>query len=337
MATLQQRQEALIHLGNTLRDWRSDWADQAVWAKAKNGWFSESEVRRAAAAWAAALLPSAVRDWSAGLPDAPPTPRKVGLIGAGNLPLVALHDVLSVYASGHPLYLKPSSDDAVLLPHAVEVLREVDPDAPLFRVERLNGMDAVLATGSSNSRRYFDAYFGHLPHVFRGTRHSAAVLNAGTTPEHLAALGHDVFDYYGLGCRSVSHLCVPQDFDIQRVFAEWMPFAEVVNHHKYGNNYDYHRALFMLNQDPFLENGFVLFRESEALASPVAVLHWHRYADEASLRSWLEDRRDQLQCLVVDQPQEWTSFPAVAFGQTQAPGLTDYADGLDVLAFLRTL
>ena len=335
MAPLHQRQQALVHLGNTLREWRSDWESLESLAHAKNGWFTRGEVRRAAEAWARALEPQRVADWVLGLPDAPHAVRKVGLIGAGNLPWVALHDVLAVYLTGHVLCLKPSTDDAVLLPHALKILREVDPDAPLFQVERLNGMDAVIATGSSNSRRYFDAYFGHLPHVFRGTRHGVAVLTDETSPEALEALGHDVFDYFGLGCRNVSHLCVPESFDIQRVFAAWLLFSDVVDHKKYGNNYDYHRALFMLNQEPFLENGFVILKESDTLASPVAVVHWHRYADESALRSWLEDRRDQLQCLVVDRPDAWPHFPALPLGQTQSPGLTDYADGVDVLAFLR--
>jgi hypothetical protein len=189
-------------------------------------------------------------------------------------------------------------------------------------------MSAVIATGSDNTARYFDYYFGKYPNIIRKNRTSVAVLTGEETDEELAALGEDLFRYFGMGCRNVSHLLVAEDFDIQRVFAQIVPWSDVVNNNKYGNNYDYYRALFLLNQDDFLENGFVIVRENEVLHTPVSILHYSTFSEEgpsAQLEAW----GDQIQCVVGKN--------YLPFGKAQRPDLWDYADGVNTMEFLASL
>ncbi len=306
------------------------YSDEALWVcvKAKNPWFTPDFAQRALRTWQHALRPEALAVWASRYGSPPETaPRVLGVLCAGNLPLVGLHDILMGYLAGWTIHYKPSSEDDVLLPAVVELLKSGNPNASLERVERLNAIDALLATGSSNTMRYFKHYFQHIPHVLRGSRTSVALLTGEETEADLAGLAEDIFLYFGRGCRSVTQLLLPEEFDVQRLFASWLPWGEIGQHAKYGSNYDYHRALFMLNKEPFLENHFVLLRDHPALKPPIGVLHYQRYADYAEAKKQLVALCGEIQT-VVGRGEE------TKFGAGQSPELWDFADRVDTYQFL---
>jgi hypothetical protein len=296
---------------------------------AKNAWFTPEFSRTALLAWAEALRPEALTTWASTYGSSPAaSPKTVGVLCAGNLPLVGLHDLLMGYLAGWKVVFKVSSDDSVLLPAVVEELLKLDPQASIVPVERLTHIDALLATGSTNTLRYFAHYFAQVPHVLRGSRTSVAVLNGAETEADLDALAADIFQYFGRGCRSITHLFLPETFDVQRLFASWLPWGHLAQHAKYGSNYDYHRALFMLNKEPFLENNFVLLREHPALKPPVGVIHYTRYAELSEVEARLAQEADHIQVqLGTDR--------TLSFGHGQTPELWDFADGIDTYTFLK--
>ncbi len=303
-------------------------------AHLRNGWATEENVRHALGGLAHLLEEKALHDWLTAYADldAPRTPRTVGLILAGNIPLVGFHDVLCVVLSGHRARIKCSSDDPELIPAAIGILEHFAPgiaQQAVVSTDKLTGIDALIATGSTNTARYFEHYFGHLPRIVRKGRVSVAVLDGMETAEELAALGEDIFRYFGLGCRNVSKLYVPRDFDLDRLFGAIFPWKDIVHHKKYANNYEYHRALWMLDRAPFLENGFALLKEDTALASPVSAVYYERYDDRAAVESALAGQADHVQCIV--------GHGHLPFGQAQRPGPGEYADGVDTLRFLLDL
>ncbi len=304
-------------------------------ANLANPWFTEANVRHAFSAWSVALRAEPLQQWLAAYPRLQPPSeviRTVGLILAGNIPLVGLHDVLCVWLSGHKARVKCSSQDPALVPALFAVLDKFLPGT-LDRIQFLSGtmgeVDAVIATGSNNTARYFEHYFGHLPRIVRKSRVSVAVIDGSETPEELAALGEDIFRYFGLGCRNVAKLYVPQDFILDRYFEAIYPWNDIVNHNKYGNNYDYTRALWLLDGVKFLENGFSLLKEDTALASPVSAVFYERYTERHEVLAKLKQAEEGIQCVV--------GHGFVPFGTAQAPGLADYADGVDTLKFLAEL
>lgn len=303
-------------------------------SKAENGWVTEDNVRNALSAWGDELTRKKLSKWVNNYAFVEPgAPRNVAIIMAGNLPLVGFHDFLTVLLFGHRAVAKLSSDDKRLLPVIAQMLIELHPEFKerIAFVEKVENPEAVIATGSNNTARYFEHYFGKYPNIIRKNRTSVAVLTGDETEEQLTALGQDIFRYFGMGCRNVSKLYVPEDFDLNRIFAAILPFAEVIQNHKYANNYDYHRAIFMLNKQPFLENGFVIFKEGESLHTPVSVIHYQRYSDRDALTNHLAAQAEELQCIVGYASGQ------IPFGQTQCPTLWDYADGVDTASFLLNL
>lgn len=300
-------------------------------AQHHSGWSTPEEVRHAFRAWGEALREEAIARWL-GAGQQAGAPRTVGLVLAGNVPLVGLHDVLCVLASGHRARIKCSSQEPELIPALSEALDRFAPGtAQRLEVAQgpLEGLDAVIATGSDNTARYFEHYFRHLPRIVRKSRVGVAVLDGTETDAELAALGDDVFRYFGLGCRNVSKVLLPRDFDLDRLFGAFFPWQGIIHHKKYGNNYDYTRALWLLDRVPFLENGFVLLKEDSALASPVATLFYQRVEGPEEARRYLEEHAARIQCVV--------GHGHVPFGLAQWPALWDYADGVDTMAFLRGL
>jgi hypothetical protein len=240
--------------------------------------------------------------------------------------------VLCVLLSGHRARIKCSSDDAELIPATIALLEIFAPGIvgqAMVTDGKLTDIDAVIATGSTNTSRYFEHYFGHLPRIVRKGRVSVAVLDGNETEAELQGLGEDLFRYFGLGCRNVSKLYVPRDYDLDRVFRAIFPWQEIVNHHKYANNYDYNRAIWLLDQAPILENGFVVFKEETALSSPVAAVYYERYDERSAVNRVLEELADRIQCVV--------GHGHVPFGAAQCPGPGEYADGVDTLRFLLDL
>lgn len=336
MFNRSHRIQAFIALGEYVSGLSSEEFRQlAIKAKQENGWFDEASVSLAFAGIKKLLDPAEVESWVAGY-DEVKAPRTVGVAMAGNIPLVGFHDFLAVLISGHRLKYKPSSKDTVLLNHIQAKLIEIEPRFAncIERAGRLTGVDAMIATGSDNSARYFEYYFRNVPHIIRRNRSSCGVIQ-GDEPEHeLAKLGADIFSYYGLGCRNVALVLVPAEFDLHRLMTSLNPFESVRENHKYVNNYTYQKSLLMLNQEKFLDNGFVLLKQDRRLNSPIALIHYAVYNDQHNLRELMAGYADSLQ--VVVSAAGWL-HGSIPFGTTQLPGVTDYADGVDTMKFLACL
>lgn len=299
-----------------------------------NGWFTETNVRQALGALGRELKRENLEQWIGHyqLPDRQDAQRRVALVLAGNIPMVGFHDVLCTVLSGHHALVKLSRDDNRLLPMFLGVILESHPELKefvSFTPGQINNPDALIATGSNNTARHFEYYFKSIPRIIRKNRTSVAVLDGTETTEELEALGHDVFDYFGLGCRNVTKVLLPTDFDLDRLFGAFFKFKEIGNHNKYANNYDYHKALWLLNRENLLENGFLIVKEDPALVSPVGSLFIERYDDPDFPLKFTETHRDEIQCVVGH------SF--IPFGEAQHPKLSDFADGIDTLQFLLNL
>lgn len=320
----------LTELGRYMQSDAPEWRAAQDLAARKNGWFTPESIQLAAQNIASFYLQQAVlQDWIAGY-QIPQNPQTVGMVMAGNIPLVGFHDFLCGFVTGHTLQIKLSTKDDVLLPHLVDYMRRLDPEelARVQFVERLQDCDAFIATGSNNSARYFEQYFGHRPHLIRQSRTSVAVLDGDETPEALEALSRDVYDYFGLGCRNITQVAVPEGYDLTRLLQALNGPTHITQHHKFRNNYDYHLALFLLNKVPYQLNDNLILVQNEIPFSAVATLHYRFYTDRAALIAELK-ADDRIQTIV--------GRGEVPFGSAQTPGLCDYADGADTMAFLCSL
>jgi hypothetical protein len=261
------------------------------------------------------------------------TPQKtVAIICAGNIPMVAFHDILCVLLSGNKALIKLSSDDNVLIPFFLKLLTHYQPEFEnqiLFAEGKLGAFDAVIATGSNNTAQHFKTYFGKYPHIIRKNRSSIAVLTGNESSEYLKNLGKDIFLYFGLGCRNVSKVMVPEGYSFDKFFESIVDFGFVVNNKKYGNNYDYHRAIYLLESMQFLDNNFLMIKESADLHSPVGVLYYQYYKNEKELTDHLKALNGELQCIVG---KNYTPF-----GYSQQPVITVFADNVNTLEFLVNL
>ena len=293
-----------------------------------NGWFSKENVLQSLLSIGNQLTEINLNNWLNDYTYST-SPKRIGIIMAGNIPLVGFHDFLCVLLSGNSVVAKLSSDDNTLLPALAEQLIQYTPSLKErinFSFGKLGEIEAIIATGSNNSTKYFEQYFGHYPHLFRKNRTSIAVLTGEETKEELSALGKDIFSYFGLGCRNVSHLLIPKDFNLNRFFEAIVDYHPIVNHHKYANNYDYNKAVYLMNLMELLDNNFVLLRESEELFSPLSMVHYQRYETKNEIESYLKLHSDNLQAIV--------GHNYIPFGEAQAPKLNDYADGIDVMLWL---
>lgn len=308
----------------------------ATLARNENNWFTPESITLAFDTLAHRYLNQpALEAWAARYPEVT-TPKNVGVIMAGNVPAVGFHDALSVLVSGHRLLAKLSSQDSVLMRALLNKLVELEPRfaGRIEFAERLNAVDAVIATGSDNSARYFDYYFGKRPHVIRKNRTSVALLTGLESAEELAKLGTDILTYFGLGCRNVSKLYVPEEYRFDKFYEAIEPLGDVVLHHKYRNNYDYNKSVMLVNQTPFLDNGFLMLTERDALVSPLSVVHVERYAHLDAAKETIRVESERIQCVVT--AGGWLPG-TVPFGDAQCPTLTDYADGVDTMMFLTHL
>ncbi len=338
---LRERINLLGHLGELLCS-----PDERLLAHVQrtafhNPWFTKENQLKAMHALGRQMLQTDLLiSWVAAyaLPEAERLkPRVVGLVFAGNIPLVGFHDWLAVFVSGHKAQVKLSERDPWLFPHLMQRLQEWDSRAGAYTetVPRLQGFDAVIATGSNNSARYFKQYFGKYPHIIRRNRNSVAVLRGGESRDELLGLGEDVFSYFGLGCRNVSKLYLPKGYEMQPLLDSLHEYRELILHEPYKNNYDYTYALLMLNKQPFFATGSLILREDESLSSRIATLHYVFYETEEDLVKALEEERDKLQCVLSQR--SIPGFEVLPFGKSQQPGLRDYPDGVDVMEFLRNL
>lgn len=331
---LQDRISAFSALGNRLRSLDSSTRQSLQQrAAAQNPWFTPASVDMAIAGVASLLDHHALVEWTSEVQE-PAEPKDVGVIMAGNIPMVGFHDTLSVLISGHKLLLKYSTQDSVLMQYLVDELLSI---APSFRerivpVERLNHAQAVIATGGDNTARYFEYYFSKIPHIIRKNRSSCAILTGNETTVELTMLGLDVFSYFGLGCRNVSKLFVPEGYSFIPLLDSWSGYHDIANHHKYANNYDYNKAIMLVNGARFLDNGFVLLAPSSSLVSPISVVYYEEYKGPEDLNRLLTASKDKIQCVVSGG-----NDAQVKFGRAQFPGLKDYADQVNTLAFLKTI
>lgn len=301
-----------------------------------NAWFTKANQKQALFAIAEEFLnKEKLEAWlsSYEVPE-PPEAKTVGLVLAGNIPLVGFHDVLCVFVAGHHSLIKLSDKDRFLLPHLVDKLKAFNPDCANYFTftERLAGFDAVIATGSNNSARYFEEYFKKYPHIIRKNRHAVAVLSGKEKEEEFEQLGNDIFRYFGLGCRNVSKIYLPKGFDFTPLMEKLHEHKELVLHSKYKNNFDYNFALFQLNKVPVVNNGCVILHEEEKLTSRIATLHYEFYENIEEVEAKLKGIREEIQLVVSNLPL--SGLNVKQFGEAQQPGLKDYADGADTMAFL---
>jgi hypothetical protein len=351
---LDQRIDLLVELGEYCISTDPAWLAVRHRAQAANGWFTSGFIELAVHGIVTGFLKKAsLQTWADKyrLPPEPAHPRKIGLIMAGNIPLVGFHDFLSIFISGHRQLIRPSAKDDILIRHLAEHLIKANPAAAdrIGFAERLNGCDAYIATGSNNSARYFEYYFGKYPHLIRRNRTSVALLTGGETEQELDLLADDVYQYFGLGCRNVTQLYVPENYDFLPLLQAFRKYDYLSDLARYKHNYDYQLTLLILNKKPYMSNESILLTESDSPFSPISVLHYTYYRPGDTPPALTGDHPD-IQCVVgrsqnsasqtfANQTFAGQNFAGsvIPFGQAQRPGLEDYADGVDTLQFLRDL
>ncbi|GAA4769441.1 MULTISPECIES: acyl-CoA reductase [Flavobacterium] len=302
-------------------------------SQSHNGWFTPEQVYFSIKSWAEALTEENINQWLSNYNFQEVTTKTVGLILAGNIPLVGFHDFLSVLIAGHKVLVKTSSNDQHLLPFLANYLIEVEPvlkNYIEFSEGKLENFDAVIATGSNNTARYFEYYFKDKPSIIRKNRNSVAVLNGNESTKDLVNLGEDIFRYFGLGCRNVSKLFVPEGYDFKNFFEAIFEYQDIIKYEKYANNYDYNKAVFLMSLFQILDNGFLTIKEDTSYASPISSVFYEFYQDIKDVELRLKNEADSIQCIVSNNLVP-NSIP---FGQTQKPKLWDYADNIDTLDFL---
>jgi hypothetical protein len=340
--SLEKRIEIFTQLGNILShpDQNPSCAKWIEEAQLYNPWFTPDNVREAMTGIGNSLQESKIQKWIKPNLDKlkkNTTPKTIGVVMAGNLPLVGFHDFLTVLISGNRILAKLSSDDNKLMPAIAELLYEIEPEIKNF-IEfsegKLEKFDAIIATGSNNTSRYFEYYFGKYPNIIRKNRNGIAILTGNETGSELENLGKDIFLYFGMGCRSISKLFVPEHYDFTNLFPHFEKYKNIRMHSKYVNNYDYYKSIYLINKVKHFDNGFLLLTEENSYASPPSVIYYSYYQSLEEVKTWLEMDRELIQCVIGDNSNELSAIP---FGMAQYPELWDYADGIDTLAFLLKL
>lgn len=350
MDTIQNRISAFVELGKFLGQFTQKettqkneikfndlffdgFKHQLKIAGENNTWFTKENLLFATENWSKALTKENIQQWIANENLGENDSKQVAVIMAGNIPLVGFHDFVSVLISGHSVLVKQSSNDKHLLPFLAKYLEYVQPELKgkiIFTEQKLTDFDAVIATGSNNTARYFEFYFKNKPSIIRKSRNSVAVLTGNETAQDFENLSNDVFCYFGLGCRSVSKLYVPKNYNFDAFFTGMYNKQEIINNAKYANNYDYNKAVYLMSEFDILENGFLMIKEDESYASPIASVFYEYYDNIEDLKVKLKQDKEKIQCVVA------RNFTAnkIAFGETQNPQLWDYADGINTLEFL---
>ena len=333
--TLKQRKEAFLALGNYLKnDFHIDFSEKIHEVTIKNPWFVKDNIKNAIDNWVNQLDSDMFDAWIDPYQlDEIVIPKKVLIMMAGNIPLVGFHDFVSVIVSGHNVVIKLSSNDNVLMPAIISKLIDIYPDInkniEFIDEVKDRSFDAVIATGNNNSARYFDYYFKDTQKILRKNRRSVAVLDGSETKIELEGLANDVFSYFGLGCRNVSKVFLPQGYDLNKLFDAFYSYSNVVQHRKYANNYDYNKTVSLMNGNKILDNGFLILKEDKLHFSPTGMLYYEFYSDLDVLEDSIASFSESIQCVI--------SKDSIPFGSTQRPNLWDYADGIDTIDFLRNI
>lgn len=336
---LKERIDSLVQLGEVMMSDSTSLQAAKHKAKFENPWFTDEFMDLAISNIANHMLSErSLRQWTEEYDIKDAGFKKVGIVMAGNIPLVGFHDMLAVYVSGHHSVIKLSSKDEVLMNWVLTTLEEINSkNAEYFTVvDRLKDYDAVIATGSDNSALYFEQYFGHVPHIIRKNRNGIAVIHGDETRDDFINLGKDIFTYFGLGCRNVSKLYVPEGYEFDSFLeATHDEYKALIHHHKYKNNFDYNMAIFMLNKDEFYNNGPLILRKNDSFFSRISSVNYERYEHIDLIEKHLDDEAEKIQCIISTKPigQLKTYRP----GMAQCPHLNDYADGVNTLSFLTQL
>lgn len=334
---LQERIEALLKLAQVLQN---DNIEPVIrQAKIHNPWFAEENIRKSIDAICTQMLTKEnLESWAANYKIKSVQPKNIGLVLAGNIPLVGFHDILSVFLSGHYLKVKLSSKDEVLNKFIINNLNNINSsyNSYIQIVDRLDNYDAIIATGSNNSARYFEKYFSSVPNIIRKNRNAIAILDGHESEEDLVNLSHDMLQYFGLGCRNVSKIYFPKNYEIGPLMETIIKHhSDIVNHNKYKNNYDYNYALFMMDKESFLTNDILIFKEDVEIASRIASVHFEYYSNLEKVKNDVRNNENKIQCVVSNL--DLGQIKTIPFGQAQNPTLMDYADGLDTMEFLTNL
>jgi hypothetical protein len=351
---LEQRIEAFIKLGEFFKQFSNSKIEktddsefntlffeafkmQIERAQEFNGWFTKNNVLLAFESWSEALSAENLYKWTSKYTfNETKKQQTIAIIMAGNIPLVGFHDFLSVLISGNKALVKLSSNDKHFLPLIAKFLEHYNPsfkNSITFTQEKLENFDAVIATGSNNTARYFEHYFGKYPNIIRKNRNSVAILTGNETQEELEGLGEDIFQYFGLGCRSISKIFVPENYNFDILFNALYKFNDIINYKKYENNYDYNKAVYLMSLFKILENGFVMLKEDTSYSSPIATVFYEYYSNFNTLLKRLEAESEQIQCIACNE----NVVDFVKLGKTQQPKLWNYADNVDTIEFLLKL
>ncbi|MCL6266057.1 acyl-CoA reductase [Flagellimonas myxillae] len=333
--------QAFVKLGGFIQDFcengNPEFQECLHRAEQQNAWFTQENLQYCLNYWASLLTEDKLNAWLDRYTlKGDGQAKTVGVIMAGNIPLVGFHDFICVLLSGHKIQAKLSSNDIVLLPYLSKQLITFEPqlaDSINFVEGKLDHFDAVIATGSNNTSRYFEYYFGKKPNIIRKNRNAVTVLTGEESQEALSALGDDIFRYFGLGCRNVSKIYVPQDYDFDTFFKAIYNYRDIINQHKYANNYDYNKAVYLMSEFKILDNGFLVLKEDEGFSSPIASLFYEKFDSIDTLKQQLIARKEDIQCIVASG----FAKAEIAPGHSQKPNLDDYADGVDTLDFLLKL
>ena len=330
---LQKRIELLVRLGNYMRANDTEWQAAKQKAGSYNPWFIPEFIDLATENIAGNFLQEKqLLKFAATyhLPEENHAPKKIGIVMAGNIPLVGFHDLLCVFLTGHIAMIKPSSKDEVLVKHIVEKIIEWQPESAemIFIHERIPNCEAYIATGSNNSSRYFEYYFQKYPSIIRKNKTSVAILKGNETKEELEKLSDDVFMHFGLGCRNVTQIYVPKNYDFILLLDAFKKYAHLADHNKYKNNYDYNLAIHILNNTYYMTNDSIILIEDPSPFSPISQLNYQYYSSAEEIKSKLQ-KDENIQCVVDNEK--------LSFGQAQCPAIHDYADGVDTMEFLMKL
>jgi len=342
---LEERIHSFIALGELLRDYPDKMKTEygrllqvaAGKSEEENPWFMHGSIQSALNAIGESLTREKLERWLDPYKDQliyTQSPKKIGLVMAGNIPAVGFHDFISVLISGNILIAKLSARDKCLLPVIAKILCLINPswrESITWTSGILSGFDAIIATGSNNSSRYFEYYFRKYPHIIRKNRNGVAVLTGDETSEQLQGLANDIMLYFGMGCRSVSKLFVPSGYSFSFLFESLSVFRHYFQHHKYRNNYEYYKSSFLVNNISFLDNGFFMMVQNTSIPTPVSVGHFEYYSEISEVYEKIRLNTDSIQCVVSAGEMD---VPVVSPGKAQKPELWDYADGIDTLRFL---
>lgn len=336
--TLQKTINALCRVGQIFSTAENvDLQTAAHKAYAKNKWFSAENIELSLSYWGKKLTLPQLQQWieKEGIEENS-APKTVGIVSAGNIPLVGLHDVVSALLAGHKVKVKLSTDDEPLMLFFIQQFTLANPTLGqnIQAVDKLEGIDAAIATGSNNTARYFEYYFGKYPNIIRKNRNSIAVLTGNESVETMQKIGFDMMSYFGKGCRNVTQLWAPQGYDWVKFLDALQGYVYLADHNKYVNNYHYHRAILLLNKDEHLDAGFLLVREDRKIYSPIGMVNYAYYNDINEVKDFITQNTDSIQCVVSENP---AIENAVSPGQTQNPELWEYADGVNTVAFLKGL